>query len=67
MLVLITAMLVLTAITLLINRSAYIVTLRPDPDPNGVNNHFAFDLAGMVAHLLGAWFVVWIFKRAVPA
>lgn len=58
--------LVFTAIALLIIRTAYIFTLGPDLDPNGVYKHFAIDFAGMVVHLLGAWLVVWIFKRLVP-
>jgi hypothetical protein len=58
-------MVVLTSLTLAVNRSSYILSLGSDPDPNGLYKHFGIDFFGMAAHLLVAAGVVWIVGRVV--
>jgi hypothetical protein len=58
-------MVVLTSLTLAVNRSSYILSLGPDPDPNGLYKHFGIDFFGMVVHVLVAAGVVWVVGRGV--
>ena len=51
-------MTVFTAAALSVIRVSYLTTLGPDPDPNGVYNHYAIDLFGMAVHLAGAALIV---------
>ena len=51
-------MVTLTASALLVIRVAYLRSLGPDPDPNGVYKHFAIDLCGMAVHLAAAMAIV---------
>lgn len=61
--VLAVAMAVLTAMALLVIRSAYLAALGPDPDPYGALRHYGIDLLGMAVHVLAAAVVVWIVGR----
>jgi hypothetical protein len=56
-------MILLTAVALTINRTSYIKTLGPDPDPNGLYHHFEIDFAGMTGHVLTAAGIVWMWNR----
>ena len=56
-------MILLTAVVLTINRTSYITTLGPDPDPNGLSHHFEIDFAGMAVHVLAAAGIVWMWNR----
>ncbi len=53
----------LTAVTLSINRTSYLLTLGPDPDPYGLYKHYGIDFVLIATHLLAVVAVVWMFKR----
>ena len=61
---LVAAMLALTALALTVIRLSYLVLWGPDPDPNGVYKHFAIDLSGMAAHVIAAVAILAVVEHA---
>jgi hypothetical protein len=61
---LLSVMIVLTSVALTVIRVSHIRALGPDPNPNGLYNHFAIDFMGMVAHVFVAAIVVWLCHRS---
>ncbi len=62
---LLSSMAIMTGLALAIIRNAYLRTLGPDPDPNGVWIHYAIDFIGMAVHVLAAAVVVSFYRRHV--
>jgi hypothetical protein len=61
---LLSVMIVLTSVALTVIRVSYIRALGPDPNPNGLYNHFAIDFIGMAVHVFVAAIVVWLWHRS---
>ncbi|HEX4413979.1 MAG TPA: hypothetical protein VH107_10160 [Lacipirellulaceae bacterium] len=64
---LLTTMVALTTFAVTTIRVSYIRTLGPDPNPNGLYVHFAIDFTGMIAHVLVAACIVWMWHRFIQS